>query len=102
MKIDAPLSLPENYPPEKVGRSGSPIGRTQSTGVGEAHDEAQLSVDRDRVETLRSQLSRLPEVRQERVETVRQAIRGGHYQVSDQQIVEAIHSQLITQSPRLR
>ncbi len=102
MKIDAPLSLPENHPPEKVGRSGSPIGRARSGHVGEAHDEARLSVDLDKVETLRSQLSRLPEVRQERVEAIRQAVREGRHQVSDQQIAEALHTQLLAQSSRLR
>jgi flagellar biosynthesis anti-sigma factor FlgM len=102
MKIDAPLSFPENRPPEKVERAGSSVGQKRSSRTSTARDEARLSIDQDKVETLKSELSRLPEVRQERVEVVKQAVREGRQQVSDQQLAEAIHSEWVAQTSRLR
>ena len=102
MKIDAPLPLPENRPPEKVERPGSSMSQKGSSRAGGARDEARLSVDRDKVETMRSELSRLPDVRQDRVDAVRQTVRQGRHPVSDQQLAEVIHSEWLAQSLRLR
>lgn len=46
------------------------------------------------VQTLRAQLSAVPSVRQERVTALRQAVSGGQYNPSGQQIADAIHSDL--------
>lgn len=47
------------------------------------------------VSTLAAQLQQMPDVRQERVAALRQAIQSGQYQVSNDQIANALHNQLL-------
>ena len=99
MRVDAPQSLPENTQPQKVERSGSSTHQSLATSVASNQDKAQLSVDSARVEQLKAALARVPEVRQERVDALRQALDKGTYQVTDQQLADAIHSELLTGEP---
>jgi negative regulator of flagellin synthesis FlgM len=100
MRVDAPLSLPDDLQPQKVERSGSSTNQNRLASVKSNQDKAQLSVDSERIEQLKADLSRVPEVRQERVDALRQAIGNGNYQVTDQQLAAAIHSELQTGEPR--
>jgi negative regulator of flagellin synthesis FlgM len=99
MKIDAQLPLPENLQPNKVQGSGSSANPNRPGTVNANQDNAQLSVDSTSIEQLKAALSQVPEVRQDRVEALRQAVGNGSYQVTDQQLADAIHSELVTGKP---
>ena len=101
MRVDAPLSFPENLQPDKVARSGSPTQQSRPTPVDSGQDQAQLSVDNQTIQQLQSTLSQVPEVRQDRVDALRQAVSSGSYQVSDQQLGDAIGSDLLAGQVRL-
>ena len=60
-------------------------------------DEVQFSVDREKVQRLKSDLDGLPDLRQERVAVLRQAIEAGSYKVPNQQIAQAMSSDLLSQ-----
>jgi flagellar biosynthesis anti-sigma factor FlgM len=95
MRVDGPFSSPESLPPDQVGRSGSASQSNRSTPAGSGQDQAQLSVDNDTIQSLKSTLAQVPEVRQERVAALRQAMSQGSYQVSDQQLSDAMASDLL-------
>jgi flagellar biosynthesis anti-sigma factor FlgM len=96
MTVDAPLPLPEDLQTQKVELLASSTNQSRPTPAGSSQDRAQLSVDSGRIEQLKAALSRMPEVRRERVDALRQAIGNGSYQVTDQQLADAIHSELQT------
>jgi negative regulator of flagellin synthesis FlgM len=95
MRIDAPLPLPENIQTPNITRSGSSASQSSASPVSSGQDQAQFSVDSGTVQQLKSALSQLPEVRQERVNALRQAVNDGSYQVSNQQLADAIGSELL-------
>ena len=58
-------------------------------------DEVQFSFDAEKVQQLRADLDGLPELRQERVAVLRQVIEAGSYKVTNQQIAQAMSSDLL-------
>jgi flagellar biosynthesis anti-sigma factor FlgM len=92
MRIDAALPLPENIQTQNITRSGSSAPQGSVSPAVSSQDQAQLSVDSVTVQQMKTSLSQLPEIRQERVNALRQAVNGGSYQVSDQQLADAIGS----------
>jgi len=94
MRIDGALPLPENLQTPQAANSGSPAALSSSASVESGQDQAQLSRDSGTVQQLKTMLSQVPEVRQDRVDALRQAIGNGSYQVSDQQLGDAIGSAL--------
>ncbi len=100
MRVDGPLPLPENQQAQKVGRSGSSTGKDQLESVKSNQDKAHLSVDTARIEQLKTELARLPEIRQDRVEALRKAIGDGSYQVADQQLADAMQAELAPSKPQ--
>jgi flagellar biosynthesis anti-sigma factor FlgM len=95
MKIDAPLAFPEGVGPQRVGATGTSPSQNQGERVGLSPDEVQLSVDGEKVQQLKAGLSGLPDLRQDRVVALQQAIEGGNYDVSSQQIAQAMSSELL-------
>lgn len=95
MRIDAALPLPENLQTQKTAGSGPSTSQSSSATVGSSQDQAQLSVDNGTIQQLTASLSQVPDVRQERVEALRQAVSNGTYQVSDQQLSDAIASDML-------
>ena len=95
MRIDSPLPLAENLPSANVTRSGSSAQQIPAAPVSSDQDKTQFSIDGGTVQQLKSALSQLPEVRQERVNALRQAVNNGSYQVSNQQLADAIGSDLL-------
>jgi len=95
MKIDASLAFPENVGPQRVGTTGPSPSQNQGEKVGFSPDEVQFSVDGDKVQQLKTDLAGLPDVRQERVVALNQAIEQGSYNVSDQQIAQSMSSDLL-------
>jgi negative regulator of flagellin synthesis FlgM len=101
MRVNAPLSFPENSQPQNVARSGSATQKNRSAPVDSGQDQVQFSVDNDSIQQLKTSLSQVPEVRQERVNALRQAVSDGSYQVSDQQLSDAMSSDLLVGQLRL-
>jgi flagellar biosynthesis anti-sigma factor FlgM len=95
MKIDAPLGLPEQVGPQRVGTTGSTPSQNQGERVGLSPDEVQFSVDGEKVQQMKADLGGLPDLRQDRVAALKQAIEKGSYNVSDQQIAQAMSSELL-------
>lgn len=73
---------------------------TDSTSAGtsfrkrDAQDEARLALDHVRIRALESEVTKLPEIRLERVQELREKIQSGAYHVSNEQIADAIVSEL--------
>jgi len=65
--------------------------------VGLFPDEVQFSVDREGVQRLKSDLDDLPDLRQERVAALRQALEACSYEVPHQLIAGAMSSDLLDQ-----
>jgi negative regulator of flagellin synthesis FlgM len=88
--------FPESSQPQKTQKSGASSNQRNLTPTRSSQDQTQLSVDSQRLEQLQASLSQLPEIRQDRVAALREAVANGSHQVSDQQLAGAIHSQLVT------
>ncbi len=86
-----------NQPAEGlVESSGANSGKAAATPAGAAansvlgEDQAQLSEVHAQVQALVAQAAQLPEVRQERVQALRQVVQGGNYNPAPQQIAGAL------------
>jgi flagellar biosynthesis anti-sigma factor FlgM len=77
-------------------QSAAPASSSSLTGLGE--DQAQLSGAHTQVEALATQAAQLPEVRQERVQALRQAIQGGRYSTSSEQVAGAVFEHMLARS----
>jgi flagellar biosynthesis anti-sigma factor FlgM len=94
MKIDLPITFPGQSEPSRVGATGPSPTQNQGELVGVSSDEVQLSVDGEKVQELKADLNGLPDLRQERVVALKQAIDEGSYKVSAEQIAQAMSSDL--------
>jgi len=95
MRIDGPLSLPESLQPDKTQKSGTSNKSGGLVPTRPNQDRTQLSVDSNHMNQLKATLAQLPEVRQDRVAALREAIGNGSHQVTDEQLADSIHSQLV-------
>jgi flagellar biosynthesis anti-sigma factor FlgM len=86
MKIDASNPFPETQPPVPKRPTGS--GAQEVAGSPES-DKANLASS-SLVSQLAAKIKQLPDIRQERVAALQKAIQNGEYQVSDQQIADAV------------
>jgi flagellar biosynthesis anti-sigma factor FlgM len=73
-----------------MGPSGSSSAKGGASQAKEVADQTQLQSSQGRVQELKVELTRLPDVRQERVAALRQAIGNGSFHPSDQQLADAI------------
>ena len=96
MRIDLTQgSQPAPETSRTSARSGSATNNTSSSnGLGE--DQAQLSGAHTQVQALAAQAAQLPEVREERVHALRQAIEGGRYRPDPEKIAGAMFAHMIT------
>lgn len=86
-----------NYGTESVDK-GKPEG-TRATLAADDHgsettDQTHFSFDQTRVQALKRQVLAQPEVRQQRVDLLRQSLGKGEYSVSDTQLADAIIADL--------
>jgi flagellar biosynthesis anti-sigma factor FlgM len=89
MRSDGIGPVPDGQSLDRTGPSGS--SSAKSAGQTKAViDQAQLSVSQSRVQDLKAQLTGLPDVRQDRVSALREAIGNGSFNPSDQQLADAI------------
>jgi flagellar biosynthesis anti-sigma factor FlgM len=85
-------------PPSETGTSGTPNSEARNTvpvsgNFGE--DEAQLSETHAQAGDLAAQASQLPEVRLERVSSLRQAVLSGQYQASSKNVAGAVFDHML-------
>jgi negative regulator of flagellin synthesis FlgM len=96
MRIDGSLPVPENQQTQKPANLGASASQGRSAPLISQQDQTQLSVDSGTVQELKVKLSQLPDVRQERVNALRQALGDGSYQVSSQQLADAMGTDLLS------
>ena len=65
-------------------------------------NEVQFSIDREQVQRLKLDLAGMPDLRQELVAVLRQALEAGSYKVPNQQIARAMFSDLLGTGHRRR
>lgn len=94
MRIDSAVSVSENLQAQNVASRGASAQPNPSTSI-DSNDQTQFSASNSTVQQLQSTLSQTPEVRQDRVEALRQAVASGSYQVSDQQLANAMASDML-------
>ena len=92
-----------NSPPQPSHDSSSRTSSASNDGPSASHplageDQAQLSGIHIRGQALAAQISQLPEVRQERVQALRQAIQNGQYQASPEKVAGALFDHMIAGS----
>jgi len=95
MKIDMPLTFPQQVEPQRVGTAGASSSQNQEGASALSPDVAQFSVDSEKVEQLKGNLAAVPDLRQDRVAALQQAIASGSYNVSGKQIAQAMSADLL-------
>jgi flagellar biosynthesis anti-sigma factor FlgM len=81
-----PSSTPELAKSSGSATVGQPGKATTTASAGQAEDTASLSTGSDVVASLRAQLESVPDVRQDRVQSLREAISQGQFVVSPGQV----------------
>jgi negative regulator of flagellin synthesis FlgM len=95
MKIDGSNPFPETQ--TATFKQASVSEGTETNEVNETPDTDGASLSSgSNVSALAAQVKQMPDVRQERVAALRQAVESGQYQVSDKQIAEALHAQILS------
>jgi flagellar biosynthesis anti-sigma factor FlgM len=87
--------------PSESNRSSAQNPATSNTASSSSvlgEDQAQLSGAHAQVHVLVAQASQFPEVRQERVQALRQAIQSGQYSASPEKVAGALFGDMISQS----
>jgi flagellar biosynthesis anti-sigma factor FlgM len=95
MRVD--LNQAPQASPETNRSSAQSTGGTSSSARNplDVEDQAQLSGAHAQVQALVAQASQLPEVRQERVQALRQAIQSGQYQSTPEKVATAMFAHMI-------
>ena len=96
MKIDGSIPFPSS-PVSAVSGARASSNLFQLIGPQADSNEAKLSSVRSSGEML-SRLQQVPDVRQQRIDALREAVSTGSYQVTDRQIVDALYAQLLAPS----
>ena len=95
MKIDGFAPLPENSVPAGKQQAKQAAAKNRPEDSLGVQDETRLSVEGKKTQSLQSELAKLPEVRRDRIEALQRAVQDGSYQVSDEQIADAMISELL-------
>jgi flagellar biosynthesis anti-sigma factor FlgM len=99
MRIDLSTSIAEAAEQRQSTRSGVPVASAGSAGEGLADGGTaklslnQLSLNHGWVQALAAEVNRIPEIRQDKVAALRQAIHEGNYRVTSEQAAEALLSE---------
>jgi len=98
MRIDV------NYGPQQISDSNRTSAQNTAAADNSAaksalgEDQAQLSGAHVQVQALAAQASHLPEVREGRVQALRQAIQSGQYHVSPEKVAGALMVEMTSRS----
>jgi negative regulator of flagellin synthesis FlgM len=90
MRIDLNSSAMPELDRSKGATSGSKTQDVTNRPPASAEDVAHLSTGSDAVQTLKAQVDQVPEIRQQKVDSLKQAIAQGTYQMHPQQIAAAM------------
>ncbi len=91
LRIDRSLFSPPLLPRSRAWAAAAKPGRLPSDLARPTADAAaDLSTGSDVVDRLKAQLDAIPDIRQQRVEVLRQAIRDGNFTLSPRRIAEAM------------
>jgi len=89
-----------HYGPQQAAetqRNSAPEGTAvNSASRGPAEDHTQLSGAHIQVAALAAQAAQLPEVRQERVHALRQAVESGSYHADPEKVADALAAHMIS------
>jgi flagellar biosynthesis anti-sigma factor FlgM len=100
----AAMRIDSNHEPQsavETGRTSAQSGAATSSSSGASvlgEDQAQLSEAHTQVAALAEQAAQLPEVREEKVQALRQAVSSGQYQAPAEKVAGALLTYL-TASP---
>jgi flagellar biosynthesis anti-sigma factor FlgM len=100
MRIDLnpgaqPLPESSRSTSQSSAASAGSAGAAATSALGE--DQAQLSGAHAQVQSLVAHALQLPEIRQEKVNALRQAVLGGGYQPSSTQVAAALFAHLVVE-----
>lgn len=79
-----------HYGQQSVSESEQRQTQSAPSQVETCNDQAQLSGAHVQIEALTAQAAQLPEVRQERVQSLREAIQNGEYRTDPEQLAGAL------------
>jgi len=99
MRIDAnhePQSLPETSRSSAQSTSAAAAASASASRVLGGEDQTDLSGAHAQVQALVAEAAQLPEVRQERVQALRQAVERGGYSTSPEAVAGAMVAHMLT------
>ena len=99
MRINLNIRIPETQTDTRADKPGSTPARSEGSGL--PADQAELSMDQGKVQRLAASVSVMPEVRTDKVQALQAAVQDGRYDVSAEQIADAMFNQLLARSSRL-
>ena len=89
MRIDLHYG-PQAAPESSRGAQNSTAAASSSNRVQSGEDQAQLSGAHVQVEALAAQAAQLPEIREDRVQSLRDAVQSGQYKTDPQKLAGAL------------
>jgi anti-sigma28 factor (negative regulator of flagellin synthesis) len=95
MRIDLDLGPPQQSETICNSMRGTAVSVTSLGGSALAEEDQQFSESRAQVLALVAQARQFPELREERIHLLRQAVQSGHYQSSPEKVAGAIFAHLI-------
>jgi flagellar biosynthesis anti-sigma factor FlgM len=90
MRFDGISPVPNGQSLDRTRPSDSSSANGAAGQAKAVTDQTQLSASQSRVQDLKGELTGLPDVRQDRVAALQQAITNGSFRASDQQLADAI------------
>jgi flagellar biosynthesis anti-sigma factor FlgM len=101
MRIDLNTKVASTVENERsTRRKSQSADAKQQAEVG--RDEARLSLDHQRLQTLEAGVNRMPEVRHDKVQALQSALEEGSYDVGSEQIAEAMMTEMFARSAHIR
>jgi flagellar biosynthesis anti-sigma factor FlgM len=98
MKVDLKTYGTETPGNGKTDRTRATSAQSEQGNETIAHDQTRFLFDQTRLRALATQVLAQPEVRQQKVDLLRQSLGKGEYAVSDNQIADAIIADLTSGS----
>lgn len=95
MRID-PQYAPQPLPEADRRSSGQAAASSSASRLQSGEDQAQFSGAHVQVEALAAQAAQLPEIRQERVQSLRDVVRSGAYMSDPKKTAGAMVAQMIS------
>lgn len=95
MRIDSNQGLQQVNESSTAG-SQNGVGASSSSSYVIEEDQAQLSSTQAQVNALAGQAAQLPEIREQRVLALRQAVESGQYSPSAEQVAGAVFNSMIS------